>query len=141
MEFNGTFQRHSSRKWRMFSDIHDIAVKLRSDASPPYEQVQSVTAAWVRRKVERTDYETETLVKTGKQFRSSNLDTHSAGSSASSSSNAKVEDTQTYRPSIRCVTVDYVPLPSDDFQKDREEHWVVDRGAGRGSENHMIIVL
>jgi len=64
MEFNGTFQRHSSRKWRMFSDIHDIAVKLRSDASPPYEQVQSVTAAWVRRKVERTDYETETLVKT-----------------------------------------------------------------------------
>ena len=63
MEFNGTFERHSSRKWRMFSDIHDIAVKLRSDAIPPYEQVQCVTAAWVRRKVERTDYETETLVK------------------------------------------------------------------------------
>ena len=65
MEFNGTFERHSSRKWRMFSEIHDIAVKLRSDAIPPYKQVQCVTAAWVRRKVERTDYETETLVKIG----------------------------------------------------------------------------
>lgn len=67
--------------------------------------------------------ETKKIENRDKKFRSSNLDTHSARSRASSCSNATIEETQPYRSSIRCVTVDYVPAPSDESQVQKgDEH-------------------